>query len=293
MKSKKVKELTNAQRTKVTQMEPLKENIFRDGVMVVTNYALLRRNTGIMTHQPYRAKEPRFLLATSGEAEVEINGIGFQIHANSVMVVPECGTAEILSVSKDFNGYALTFPMLMCRLECLKLLSYPRLLAVSDMEAELLKDWFRLLHTLFSQPEENGEMTEQMVAFVLEYLLRLHRKDLSGHRLPTCSQETFNEFVSMVNLKVRRERNVAYYAGMLGVTVNYLTVVVKKFGCRSAKEWIEAAVVREAKMMLKASQDNLETISAALGFNNAAQFGTFFKKETGMTPMEYRNSQAV
>ena len=118
------------------------------------------------------------------------------------------------------------------------------------MEAELLKDWFRLFHTLFSQPEENGEMTEQMVAFVLEYLLRLHRKDLSGHRLPTRSQETFNKFVSMVNLKVRRERNVAYYAGMLGVTVNYLTVVVKKFG-------------------------------------------TFFKKETGMTPGEYRDSKTV
>ena len=46
-------------------------------------------------------------------------------------------------------------------------------------------------------------------------------------------------------------------------------------------------------MLLNVSKDNLEKIAVALGFCNATQFGTFFKKHTGQTPMEYRNGKGI
>jgi transcriptional regulator GlxA family with amidase domain len=46
-------------------------------------------------------------------------------------------------------------------------------------------------------------------------------------------------------------------------------------------------------MLQNGSKDNLEKIAVALGFCNATQFGTFFRKQTGMTPMEYRNGKEI
>jgi transcriptional regulator GlxA family with amidase domain len=46
-------------------------------------------------------------------------------------------------------------------------------------------------------------------------------------------------------------------------------------------------------MLLNGSKDNLEKIAVALGFCNATQFGTFFNKHTGQTPMEYRNGKEI
>ena len=59
---------------------------------------------------------------------------------------------------------------------------------------------------------------------------------------------------------------------------------------RAAKEWINHIVAREAKLMLKGVD---EKVAKMLGFHNAAQFGTFFKKQTGMTPVEYRNRKEI
>ena len=62
---------------------------------------------------------------------------------------------------------------------------------------------------------------------------------------------------------------------------------------RAAKEWINHIVAREAKLMLKGVDEKVEKVAEMLGFHNAAQFGTFFKKHTGQTPMEYRNGKVI
>ena len=293
MKNRNVKELTRADRVMATKKEPLGANILRSDVLVVTDYALLYRNAGIRMGQPYRAKEPRIMLVTSGKAKIEVNGIGFQLLPNSVILVPANGTVEIQTMDADFNGCALVFPISMYKEEYGRMLFHPQHLDVSDSEAGLLKDYFRLLHSLFSLQREDEDLTELMVTFALKCLVRLYGNSFSGIRLPSRSQEIFNEFVEMVNRKILKERRVTYYAEELGITTSHLNQVVQKFGFRTTKEWLELAVCREAKMLLNGSKDNLEKIAVALGFCNATQFGTFFKKHTGQTPMEYRNGKEI
>ena len=81
---------------------------------------------------------------------------------------------------------------------------------------------------------------------------------------------------------------MAYYAGRLGISVNYLCILSKQYNHRSAKEWIEMAVIREAKILLDETNDTQAEIAAVLGFCSATQFGSFFRKHTGMTPRAYR-----
>ena len=62
---------------------------------------------------------------------------------------------------------------------------------------------------------------------------------------------------------------------------------------KTAKEWINHIVARESKLMLKGVDEKVEKVAEMLGFCNATQFGTFFKKHTGQTPMEYRNGKGI
>ena len=294
---KNVNDITRADRVNATKRDLMQKNIFRSGILVITDYSLVYKLAGIRQGQPYRAREPRLMIVTSGEAEVEINGIGFHLRTNSVVMVPENGIVEILSIGADFNGQALVLPLQNYGDRYGDMLSNPQhLRKVTGDDAEMLKGHIRMFHELLSQPRSDAELAdlaEPMVAAMLRYLFMLYSEALPGTRRAARPHDLFNEFVNLANRNVLKERNVTYYADRLGITVNYLSILVKKFSHISAKEWLELAVCREAKMLLNGSKDNLDKIAAALGFCNATQFGTFFRKHTGKTPMEYRNGKGI
>ena len=294
---KNVNDITCAARVNATKKDLMQRNIFRSGIFVITDYSLVYKLAGIRQGQPYRSREPRLMIVTSGEAEVEINGIGFHLHTNSVVMVPENGIVEILSIGADFNGQALVLPLQNYGDRYGDMLSNPQhLRKVTGDDAEMLKGHIRMFHELLSQPRSDTELAdlaEPMVTAMLRYLFMLYSEALPGTRRAARPHDLFNEFVNLANRKIMKERNVTYYADRLGITVNYLNILVKKFSHISAKEWLELAVCREAKMLLNGSKDNLDKIAAALGFCNATQFGTFFRKHTGKTPMEYRNRKEI
>ena len=290
--NKEVYDITRKDRVKATKKDFQQKNIFRSGMLVITDHALIYGHAGLRPEQPYRASEIRMLLVTSGEAEVEVNGIGFRLRTNSVVIVPGNGILEIRSIDADFNGQGLVFPKQSYGDAYGRMLSHPQHLCnVTDKDAELLKGYIRLFHTLLSPPRMDGEieeLAEPMVSALLKFLYMRYRKSFSGISRSVRSQDLFDKFASLVNRKVRTERNVAYYANSLGISVNYLSILTKHFVHMNAKEWIELAVVREAKLLLLESDSTLAGIAAALGFCSATQFGTFFKKHAGLTPTAYR-----
>lgn len=86
-------------------------------------------------------------------------------------------------------------------------------------------------------------------------------------------------------------KKVGDYAALLHVSSNALNQTVKSVLGRTAKEVISERVIQEAKRHLKYSTDDISEISYALGFNEPTHFIRFFKKQTFLTPKEYRNSQ--
>lgn len=95
-------------------------------------------------------------------------------------------------------------------------------------------------------------------------------------------------FLQMVTEAVDKERDVQYYAKRLGVTPSYLFVVVKEFTDKSPSDIIASFVISNAKQLLERTNMNCKQITKELNFPNQSFFGKFFKKHTGMTPMDYR-----
>ena len=56
-------------------------------------------------------------------------------------------------------------------------------------------------------------------------------------------------------------------------------------------QWINQAIIFEAKVLLKHSDLLVFQISDELGFPNPSFFSKFFKRITGMTPAEYQKKR--
>ena len=100
----------------------------------------------------------------------------------------------------------------------------------------------------------------------------------------------FERFIDLVSKYHNTERNVGFYAAKLCITPKYLSKIVKDTSGQSAPQWIDQYVILEAKQLLKHSDRCIKEISDELNFPNPSFFFKYFKKHTGLTPNQYRNS---
>lgn len=100
-----------------------------------------------------------------------------------------------------------------------------------------------------------------------------------------------DEFFKLMLVDYKKKRDVAYYADKLCLTPKYLSMTVKKVTGYPISDWINEAVVIEAKRMLKTTDLTALQISEELNFSNPSFFGRFFKQYTGMTPLQYKSAK--
>lgn len=84
------------------------------------------------------------------------------------------------------------------------------------------------------------------------------------------------------------ERRVTYYADRLCVTPKYLSAAVKSVTGHTVQEWINEALVVEAKRCLLSSDTTVLQIAELLSFPSASSFIRFFRQHSGLTPAAYR-----
>lgn len=87
------------------------------------------------------------------------------------------------------------------------------------------------------------------------------------------------------------ELNLQGLAGMLNTSAHKLSQVINEHSGQNFYDFINAYRIEEVKKLLRDSKNNhLKVISLAwdCGFNSKSAFYTAFKKNTGMTPVEYR-----
>ncbi len=80
------------------------------------------------------------------------------------------------------------------------------------------------------------------------------------------------------------------YAEALFISPDHLNKSIKALIGKTAKELIQARITLEAKRLLKFSPLSVKEIAFELGFSDQANFGAFFKKCTGYSPIQFQNT---
>lgn len=107
-------------------------------------------------------------------------------------------------------------------------------------------------------------------------------------QLATARQEEFfHRFIKLVEKNYTVERNIGFYADKLCITPKYLSQLIYKASGIYAGDHIDNYVIAEAKTLIKSRKYTIAQVSDMLNFTSQAYFGRYFKKHTGMTPLEF------
>jgi AraC-like DNA-binding protein len=97
------------------------------------------------------------------------------------------------------------------------------------------------------------------------------------------------ELMNEEKLYADMELNLKGTAGLLGVTPHQLSQFLNEHLNMDFRNFVNRFRVEEAQRLLKADPDmGILTICFEVGFNSKSTFNAAFKKQTGMTPREYR-----
>jgi AraC-like DNA-binding protein len=160
-------------------------------------------------------------------------------------------------------------------------------LYLNEPTSDELYDLFGKMEREF---ERNDPWSESLIRVHLtEILLKAQRlfEAETGRRTQSEHALLSEKYKGLIEKHYLKEKSVVFYADHLAVHPNHLNSVCKKETGFTASDLIKERVLQEAKYLLYQSGLSIKEIAWYLQFEDASYFSRFFKKATGLTPVEY------
>jgi len=215
----------------------------------------------------------------------------YTITADSLVFV-SAGTVNALQkVSSSMEGYFIliddkTMSTLFAEEELLKIFTIEPVLKLKQRDSNWIHDMCRLLFTEYNTPSPNKHIGHSIIQALLHKVLDLSGKNQSLPR----TQQIAIRFKQLVYKNFASQKNTAFYAKTLAVSENYLNRCSKAAFGKSSKELILEVAILHSQIYLWNVAKPVSEISYELNFDDPSYFSRLFKKYTGYTPSEYRNT---
>ena len=242
------------------------------------------------------------IICRSGKANIQVNFDDWQLFEGAVITIFPNDVIRLMPDEKEepFLVEMLQYDAAMLREASLQLehtvyeqLRQDRCRQDSPVVTDIINNMFRLLHVYFDQVGctcISQLVLLQLKAFFIgfhEYLQRNPRTTKSNGESPRM-REMFNRFMMLVERDYKLSRDVAYYASQMNITPKYLTLIVRHMTHETPKHIIDHYTILQLKLQLTASRQSVKEIAWEYHFNDVSFFCRYFKRHTGLTPMEIR-----
>jgi AraC-like DNA-binding protein len=133
--------------------------------------------------------------------------------------------------------------------------------------------------------EAHIEALRHLLAVLLLRLRHARRPDALA---ASHADGPFLRFHAAVERDFAASHRVADYAAALGYSVRTLTRATRAATGSTAKQYLDARIVLEAKRLLVHTDATAAEVSRRLGFRDAGDFSKFFRLRDGRTPLAFR-----
>ena len=270
-----------------------------EDILIIDNVKVLQNP------DPMRFQMNMIASCHRGSLKAELNGREFSVERGDIFISPPNSILDIKEVSDDFACTAMCvsnhglLSILQSHISVWNRAMYVSKVLVLKMNEVDMKFYAKFtelvrlcLDTTFSERTSwkpyRREIVETLLKSALLAVSNLLLEDMSAADLNSSTVELFDRFLENLQQEDIKHRPVEYFARQLCITPKYLTTLIKRISGQSVSEWIDNYVILEAKTLLKYSTMSIQEIAYYLNFPNQSFFGSYFKRNTGMSPSQYK-----
>jgi len=251
---------------------------------------------------PFQVNGVGLVVCRQGYFSFTLNQKSFAAKAGETLFIPEDSLFQVLQESNDVEVFILIYQinpirdfmgnLVVSMHLCSQLIPEPCYVWNTGEEEEVVRYMSLLDDTLKIGENAFNHYEQKLLLLALTYrLCSIYNRKLMANRDSIGRRnETFMRLLQFIEQYYMQERGVEFYADKLCLSPKYLSALSKSICGYTVQKLVFKAIVRKSISLLKNTQRNIQEIADELNFPNASYFGTFFKKQTGMSPQQYRRN---
>ena len=257
--------------------------------------------SGVYPQAPCMFKEIIIAIFTGGSCRMQIDDVAYDVRRGDILFILPGHVLRLLEQESDISGRMLVTSIDFVQRADIKLSAVHYLLLKKyphfSMEGDHMKSAENFYSTIAQRIEDRDHLfrTEILQGFVSTFFYELGNVVIKryGSAEPEISsgERIVERFLILLGDHLPAEHSVVFYADQLFITPQYLSSRLKKATGITTSQWIDRALVQNAKIMLSSSDLTVQQVALELNFPDQSTFGKFFKKHTGMSPLAYRQSE--
>lgn len=126
------------------------------------------------------------------------------------------------------------------------------------------------------------------IFYNLSHALKEKHNHQSTDNYSPQAYELFHQFIKLLSDDKGAHHSVNYFAEKLCCTPQYFYKKIKSISGKTPTEIIDSFVIELIKEELLSTEKSNKEIAADFNFPTPSFFGTFFKRNTGVTPLQFR-----
>lgn len=284
----------------------LKQLIQSNDELMVGNYIsqnlVVARNVQVsviaaqFSGTPTLLPEMRILLITRGSARMTLNMIDHNITAGDLLYLGTNGIIQYRQASPDIQALGISMSDDLFQLAIGN--SIPGAfdghlrdfqLHLQPREASFYDNIHHMIHQHTGLPGHSSQVTLHLLSALLWFVNHLWQQHEQSSSLNLSrEQRLFSHFVQLASRYAPEHHTIDFYARHLCLTPRYLSTIIRQVSGKTAKQWIDDALITRIKIELRHSSKPIATIADDMNFPNPSFFVKFFKRMTGITPSQFR-----
>lgn len=262
----------------------------------------------VIYDKPLKPRNHIMYVILEGRMDIIVNGNEFSFGKNSFINMPVWSEIGGISYSKDFKALATAAEESIVKdifqnrnplpPNFKTLIGFS--IASEEMSDEetgrISKDINDIIMAL---SDKNHHFVEEisyayfyiMLTDVADMLCRRYGTNILVHTTDMRRSEgLLKSFVDLLADNIEKETEIGFYAEKLCISKQYLASIVKEKTHVTISTVIASMRLQVAATLLRDPELTIEQIAARLSFADQSSFGKFFRKHSGMTPLNYRRS---
>ena len=257
-----------------------------------------------INHSPFESHLVEFyliILIENGNGLHRIDFKDYQFKKGTLLTIRKDQIQQFYK-NDDVKGRILLFTdeFLISYLEKLEALKALQLFneVLGEPKIQLAKNDFLQTLNLIERIEKeyfniNDEYSLGIIRSELHILIAKLFRIKSQRNELVSSRKYLSEFIDFQNLvenSAAQHKQVKYYAQLMGVSSKTLNTITRTIVNKSAKEFVDEICTKQIKRLLINTEQSVKEIAYAMGFEETTNFYKYFKRQTEITPEQFRNN---